>query len=170
MVSRRAYAAIPTVVSIGKVIANGSTNIIPDKVVMEGTIRTLDEDWRHELHGLLTTLVEGLCNSMGARAEIEIRKGYPALINDPDLAGWAKSKAEELLGTPQVHDLDLRMTAEDFAYFAKEIPACFYRLGISNREKGLGAPLHTSRFDIDEDALETGSALMAWLAASALSK
>lgn len=170
MVSRRAYAAIPTVVSIGKVIANGSTNIIPDKVVMEGTIRTLDEDWRHELHGLLTTLVEGLCTSMGARAEIEIRKGYPALINDPDLAGWAKSKAEELLGTSQVHDLDLRMTAEDFAYFAKEIPACFYRLGISNREKGLGAPLHTSRFDIDEDALETGSALMAWLAASALSK
>ncbi len=170
MVSRRANAAMPTVLSIGKVIANGATNIIPDSVMMEGTLRTMDETWRYELHTHIETLVNGLCASMGGRAEIEIRKGYPCLVNDPDLANWAKLLAEELLGTSKVHELDIRMTAEDFAYYAQEIPACFYRLGTSNKSKNIGAPLHTSRFDIDENALETGAALMAWLAAKALEK
>jgi metal-dependent amidase/aminoacylase/carboxypeptidase family protein len=90
------------------------------------------------------------------------------LINDNDLTAWAKQKAIELLGEENVHDLDLRMTAEDFSYFAQEIPACFYRLGTSNASKGLGAPLHTGKFDIDEDALRIGSSLMATLAAKAL--
>lgn len=168
MVSRRSNAATPTVLSIGKIIGMGATNIIPDKVTLEGTLRTIDETWRAEAHGLIHQLINGICESMGAKAEIEIRKGYPCLINDPELTVWAKSKAEELLGETFVHDLPLRMTAEDFAYYGQEIPACFYRLGISNTSKNLGAPLHTSRFDIDEDALETGSALMAWLAIEAL--
>ncbi len=168
MVSRRSNAAIPTVLSIGKIIGMGATNIIPDKVTLEGTLRTIDETWRSEAHGLIRQLINGICESMGATAEIEIRKGYPCLVNEPDLTVWAKRKAEELLGDTFVHDLPLRMTAEDFAYYGQEIPACFYRLGISNASKKLGAPLHTSRFDIDEDALETGSALMAWLAIEAL--
>ncbi|MGB6036329.1 MAG: M20 family metallopeptidase [Cryomorphaceae bacterium] len=168
LVSRRAIASTPTVVSIGKFIGNGATNVIPDEVKLEGTIRTMNEKWRFELHDLLKDLVSGICTSMGGSAEIEIRRGYPALINDNDLTVWAKQKAIELLGDEHVHDLDLRMTAEDFSYFAQEIPACFYRLGTSNASKGLGAPLHTGRFDIDEDALRIGSSLMATLAAKAL--
>ncbi len=168
MVSRRAQPDLPTVLSFGKVVANGATNIIPDKVMLEGTMRTLDEDWRNAMHGHITKLVHGLCESMGAAAELEIRKGYPCLVNDPDLTAWSKQKAIELLGEENVHDLPLRMTAEDFAYFAQEIPACFYRLGTSNKEKNIGAPLHTSKFNIDEDALEIGSSLMATLAAKAL--
>ena len=168
MVSRRAQPDLPTVLSFGKVVANGATNIIPDKVMLEGTMRTLNEDWRNTMHGHITKLVHGLCESMGARAELEIRKGYPCLVNDPDLTAWSKQKAIELLGEDKVHDLPLRMTAEDFAYFAQEVPACFYRLGTSNTAKNLGAPLHTSKFNIDEDALEIGSALMATLAAKAL--
>ena len=168
LVSRRANAGTPTVVSIGKFIGNGATNVIPDEVTLEGTIRTMNEKWRFELHDLLKEMVSGICQSMGGSAEIEVRKGYPALINDDDLTVWAKQKAIELLGEENVHDLDMRMTAEDFSYFAQEIPACFYRLGTSNAGKKLGAPLHTGKFDIDEDALRIGSSLMATLAAKAL--
>lgn len=168
MVSRRARADIPTVLSIGKIQGLGATNVIPDKVVMEGTLRTLDEEWRENLHTLIEKLVHELCASMGGTAELEIRKGYPCLMNDPDLTKWSKAKAIELLGAENVHDLPLRMTAEDFAYYAQEIPACFYRLGTSNSAKKIGAPLHTSRFNIDERALEIGASLMATLAAKAL--
>jgi amidohydrolase len=168
LVSRRANAGTPTVVSIGKFLGQGATNVIPDKVILEGTIRTMDEKWRAELHGLLEDLVSGMCRSMGGEADIEIRKGYPALINDLELTAWAKQKAIDLLGAENVHDLDLRMTAEDFAYFAQEIPACFYRLGTSNSEKNIGAPLHTGHFDVDEDSLRIGSSLMATLAVKAL--
>jgi amidohydrolase len=168
LVSRRANASLPTVVSIGKFIANGATNVIPDEVKLEGTIRTMNEEWRFELHDLLKDLVSGICQSMGGSAEIEVRKGYPALINDDSLTIWARQKAIELLGEESVHDLDLRMTAEDFAYFAQQIPACFYRLGTSNSKKDLGAPLHTGKFDIDEEALSIGTSLMATLAVKAL--
>lgn len=168
LVSRRANAATPTVVSIGKFIGNGATNVIPEEVKLEGTIRTMNEKWRYELHDLLKDLVSGICKSMGGTANVEVRRGYPALVNDHGLTIWAKDKAIELLGEEKVHDLDLRMTAEDFSYFAQEIPACFYRLGTSNAAKGIGAPLHTGNFDVDEDALRIGSSLMATLAAKAL--
>src|SRR5690554_5399711 len=168
MASRRVQPDLPIVLTIGKVIANGATNIIPDKVVMEGTLRMHDEEWRNKIHGYITELVHGLCQSMGAEAELEIRRGYPCLINDVDLTNWAKQKAINLLGEEFVHDLSLRMTSEDFAYYTQEIPACFYRLGTSNADKNIGAPLHTGRFDIDEDALEIGASLMATLAFQAL--
>jgi amidohydrolase len=170
LVSRRALPTVPAVVSIGRVIAEGATNIIPDKVVMEGTMRTMDEAVRAKLHDALETLVHQLAASMGGSATLEIRKGYPALVNDEELTAWSKSMAIELLGEAHVHDLEMRMTAEDFAYFAQVRPACFLRLGVNNASKGLGAPLHTSKFNIDEDALITGSALMAYLAAQSLYK
>ena len=170
LVSRRSRPDMPTVLTIGKVVANGATNIIPDKVSLEGTLRTFDESWRAEAHELITGLATGLCKSMGGSAEIDIRKGYPCLVNDPQLTAWAKDIARELLGAEKVHDLPLRMTAEDFAWFAQEVPGCFYRLGTSNAEKKIGAPLHTSKFDIDEDALEIGATLMATLALRALAE
>jgi amidohydrolase len=169
MVSRRSDPTMPSVLSIGKLIALGATNVIPDKVVMEGTFRTLDEQWRSRAHQEIERVVSHTAQAFGVSAELEIRKGYPCLENHPELATWAQAKAAELFGESRVHHLPIRMTAEDFAYFAKEVPACFYRLGSSNFEKKLGAPLHTCRFDIDERALETGTALMAWLAWGALS-
>lgn len=168
LVSRRALPTVPTVVTIGKMIAEGATNITPDKVYMEGTMRAMDEGVRAKLHDDLTQLVHGIAESMGGTADLEIRKGFPCLVNDEDLTDWSKARAIELLGADHVHDLDMRMTAEDFAYFAQAIPACFYRLGVANTARGIGAPLHTSRFDIDETAIRTGSSLMAFLAAKAL--
>lgn len=168
MVSRRAKPDIPTVLSFGKVTANGATNVIPDVVRIEGTLRTMNEEWRGELHKLITRLVNDLCSSMGGSADLEIKVGYPCLTNNPKITAWAKQKAIEVLGKEKVHDLGLRMTSEDFAFFAQEIPACFFRLGTSNKQKNIGAPLHTDRFDIDEDALELGATLMATLAYKAL--
>jgi len=168
LVSRRAKAGMPTVVSVGKIVGMGATNVIPDEVKLEGTIRTMNEEWRAELHGMIEEMIVGICRAMGGDAEVEVRKGFPTLVNDEKLTTWAKKQAIELLGESYVHDLDYRMSGEDFAYFAQEIPACFYRLGTSNSEKGIGAPLHTSNFDIDEDALRIGTGLMSTLAMKAL--
>jgi amidohydrolase len=168
IVSRNAKSTTPTVLSFGKVIANGSTNIIPDEVFIEGTFRTFDEDWRAEAHKKIKSITINLTKSLGAKAKIEIRKGYPALVNNPKITEKARAYAIEYLGAENVLEIDPRMTAEDFSYFSHEIPACFYRLGTGNESKGTTAPLHNSCFNVDEDALKTGMGLMAFLAIKSL--
>jgi amidohydrolase len=164
IVSRMANPKMPSVLSFGKVTANGATNVIPNEVLLEGTFRTMNEEWRAEAHQKMKKMVELMAESMGAKAEFEIRKGYPVLENDPALTERSKSWAEEYLGKQQVTELDLWMAAEDFAYYTHELPGCFYRLGTRNEAKGIVAPVHTPNFDIDEDALKIGAGLMAFLA------
>lgn len=164
IVSRMANPKMPSVLSFGKVTANGATNVIPNEVLLEGTFRTMNEEWRAEAHQKMKKMVELMAESMGAKAEFEIRKGYPVLENDPALTGRSKLWAEEYLGKQQVTELDLWMAAEDFAYYTHELPGCFYRLGTRNEAKGIVAPVHTPNFDIDEDALKIGAGLMAFLA------
>lgn len=164
IVSRKSDPFMPTVVSIGKIVSiGGATNIIPSEVKMEGTIRTFDEAWRSEIHESIEKICHGIAVSNGGACDVNIMKGYPALYNDPDVTGKSRQAAVDLLGEENVVDMDPRMTAEDFSYFAREMPACFFRLGTGNPEKGIVAPIHTPRFDIDEDALRTGSLLMAWI-------
>ena len=170
IVSRNADPLKPTVISFGKVIADGRTNIIPDEVQIEGIMRTFDENWREEVKIRITEIAKNIAKAMGGDCEVFIDKGYPAVYNDPELTGRARKYAEEYLGSENIVDLDMRMTAEDFSYFAKVIPACFYRLGISNKSKGLTSNLHTATFDVDESSLKTGIGLMAWLAISELNK
>lgn len=162
--SRRAKPSIPTVLSIGKVIAEGSTNIIPSEVYMEGTFRTYDEKWRAEAHILIEQMCHDICTLHGATCEAEVRKGYPFLMNNESLTNMAKSWAEEYVGAENVVDLELWPAGEDFAYFSQEIPACFYRLGTRNEAQGKTSMVHTPTFDIDENALKVGSGLLAWLA------
>jgi amidohydrolase len=164
IVSRNAKPGLPTVLSFGKVIANGATNIIPEKVLMEGTFRTMNEEWREKAHSLMQNMAKNIAQSMGGDCVFDIRKGYPFLVNDEALTLQMKNKAIEYLGAENVVDLDLRMTAEDFSYYSQQLPGCFYRLGTSNTAKNIGAGLHNSKFDIDEEALVIGSGLMAWLA------
>lgn len=164
VVSRNADPKIPSVLSFGKVQANGATNVLPDYIYLEGTFRTMNEEWRAKAHQSIQQIVDGICQAFGARAELEIRKGYPFLKNDPTLTRNMKNAAVDYLGQENVVDLDLWMAAEDFAYFAQEIPGCFYRLGTRNEAKGIVSGVHTPTFDIDEDALEIGAGLMAWLA------
>ncbi len=169
IVSRSAKPNTPSVLSFGKVIANGATNVIPDEVYMEGTFRTLDEKWRKEAHIKIKKMAEQIAESMGAKCEFEIRVGYPFLKNDEQLTERAKISAIEYLGKENVLDIDIWMAAEDFAYYSQIMPACFYRLGTRNEDKGIVSSVHTATFDIDETALEIGAGLMAWIALSELS-
>ena len=164
LVSRMANPAIPCVLSFGKVIANGATNVIPNEVKMEGTFRTMDEKWRAEAHQKMKKLAEGIAESMGGSCEFDIHHGYPFLKNNPEVTARAKQAAIAYLGEDKVVDLDIWMAAEDFAFYSQEVPATFYRLGVRNEAKGITSSVHTPTFNIDEEALEIGSGLMAWLA------
>lgn len=168
IVSRHANPTMPSVLSFGKFIANGATNVIPNEAHLEGTFRTLDEKWRTEAHVKIRDMVESIATSMGATAELEIRKGYPALFNEPELTAMAKEAAIEYLGSENVVDLDIWMAAEDFAYYSQEASACFYRLGTRNESRGITSSVHTPTFDIEEKSLAIGMGLMAWLAVRGL--
>ncbi|MCS6832395.1 MAG: M20 family metallopeptidase [Flammeovirgaceae bacterium] len=168
VVSRNANPKVPSVLSIGKVIANGVTNVIPNQVEIEGTFRTLNEEWREKAHEKIRNIVEGITKSMGGVAELDIRRGYPFLVNEPTLTRRMKEAAIQYVGASNVVDLDIWMASEDFAYYSQAIDACFYRLGTRNEAKGIVSGVHTPTFDIDEDSLEIGAGLMAWLAVSEL--
>ncbi|AKD03192.1 M20 family metallopeptidase [Pontibacter korlensis] len=164
IVSRHASPKVPTVLSFGKVEAKGATNVIPNEVRLEGTFRTMNEEWRREAHQKIKKLAESLCESMGGSCDIDIKNGYPFLQNDPTVTGTARAAAEVYLGEDNVVDLDLWMGAEDFSYYTQQVPACFYRLGTRNEERGITSGVHTPTFDVDEAAVETGIGLMAWIA------
>lgn len=164
IVSRSADPKLPSVLSFGKVIANGATNVIPNEVKLEGTFRTMDETWRKEAHQKMKKLAEGIAESMGGSCEFTVMNGYPYLINEEKLTASARTFAEDYLGKDNVVDLDIWMAAEDFAYYSQVADACFYRLGTRNEERGITSSVHTPTFDIDEKALELSTGLMAYIA------
>jgi amidohydrolase len=168
IVSRVANPKIPSVLSFGRVEALGATNIIPNEVKIQGTFRTLDEAWRAKAHEKMRQIAEGIVEGMGGQLDFEIRKGYPFLKNNPELTARSVAAAQTYLGAENVLDLDIWMAAEDFAYFSQEIDGCFYRLGTRNEARGIISGVHTPTFDIEEEALEIGAGLMAWLAVSEL--
>jgi amidohydrolase len=159
---------IPTVLAFGKILGNGATNVIPDEVKLEGTFRTMDEAWKKEAHAMLKQIAVAKAKSMGGECEVNILAGYPALVNDEQTTTRTKKYAEDFLGKKNVTELELRMTGEDFSFFAEKIPACFYRLGTGNKAQGITSGVHTPTFNIDESALKTGMGLMAWIAVSEL--
>jgi amidohydrolase len=162
--SRFAPPHIPTVLTFGKFIANGATNVIPPRATLEGTFRTMDETWRARAHEKITAIATGTAAALGAACSVEIRKGYPVLHNHPASTMLVKRLMEEFIGTASVRELPVRMTTEDFAWFAMKYPAVFYRLGTGMP----GRQLHTPTFDIDERIMETGTGLLSWLALSFL--
>jgi amidohydrolase len=168
VVSRMAPPGIPTVLSFGRVIADGRTNIIPSEVKIDGTFRTFDETWRARAHEKITMIAKGMAESMGGTCDVFIDHGYPFLVNDDLATSEAKALAQEYLGPENVVELEQRMTAEDFAYYTQIIPACFYRLGVKDPSWETIRNLHTPEFDADERSLETGMGLMAWLAVNQL--
>jgi len=163
IVSRNADPRIPSVLSWGKIVGNGATNVIPDEVYLEGTFRTFDEKWRADAHELMVKMAVGIAESMGANCDFEVRKGYPFLINEPLITERSRNSAIEYLGKENVVELDIWPAAEDFSYYSQEISACFYRLGTGNKEKGITSAVHTPSFDIDENALKTSIGLMAYI-------
>ncbi|MEY5051927.1 MAG: hypothetical protein RIS78_480 [Bacteroidota bacterium] len=164
VVSRRANPTLPSVLSFGHIIGEGAYNVLPNDVRLRGTFRTMDETWRDQAHALIREIASGTASAMGAICDVEIDRGYPMLFNHPEPTALARSTAEAYLGPQQVVDLDLWMAAEDFAFYAQQIPATFYRLGTRNEAKGWVSSVHTSTFDVDESALPLGAGLMAAIA------
>jgi amidohydrolase len=160
--------AKPTVLAFGKIEGKGATNVIPEIVEIAGTFRAMDENWRSLAHKLINEIAQSIAKENNADVVVDIHKGYPALTNHIPLTQFAKKTATELWGTDHVKDLDLRMTAEDFAYYSQQMPACFFRLGTRNELKGITSPVHTATFDIDESALAIGAGTMAFLGVQGL--
>lgn len=171
VVARHAPPTVPSVLSFGKINSDGgATNVIPERVNIEGTFRTMNEQWRDEAFEIITRIAEKTAESMGGKCIVDIKKGYPYLHNDASLTRWAKIGMQEILSENQVIDLPLRMTAEDFAYFSQTTKSCFFRLGTGNAAKGITSPVHTSTFDIDENAIRVGVETMSYLAVKYLMK
>jgi amidohydrolase len=169
VISRNASPKQPTVLSFGKVIADGATNIIPDEVKIAGTFRALNEQWRESGLKKIETMAKAIAEGMGGTCEVKISRGYPYLENDVALTQRLREAAHEYMGVDQVVNIDLTLGSEDFSHYSHVIPASFYRLGTRNEQRGITSYVHTPTFDIDEDALKHGPGLMAWLAVKELS-
>ena len=164
LVSRNSNPTTPSVLSFGKVIANGAINVIPDEVYLEGTFRTVDEGWRTDAHTCMKKMAEGIAESMGAACTFNIVRGYPVLINEERLTQQVRSYAEAYLGKENVTEAQTWMAAEDFASYSQAADACFYLLGVGNKQQGIVSSLHTPTFNIDEQALTLSTGLMAYIA------
>ena len=168
IISRKGNPLVPSVLTFGKIQGGFATNVIPDKVEILGTFRTMDEKWRYEAHRWIKEFTEQTCSAYGAQALVEIPPGYPSLYNDPALTAKAEAWAKEYMGDANVHELDMRMASEDFSFYTQHVPGCFFRIGTSKGGKEFIAPVHNSHFDINEESMKTGMGMMAWCAVKSL--
>jgi hippurate hydrolase len=166
VVSRNNNPFNPSVLSITSIQGGNTTNVIPSEVKLMGTFRAMDEAWRFEAHRLITKIATELVESLGAQIHLKIDVGYPFVLNNEALSAAARKKAEAFIGAHNVEETELRMGAEDFAYYSHKIPGCFFRLGTYNPAKGMFTGVHTPTFNIDEDAIELGIGMMALLGAT----
>ena len=166
IISRNNNPFNPSVLSFTSFQGGNTTNVIPSEVKLMGTFRAMDEAWRFRAHDLIKKISTELVQSMGAEIDIRIEVGYPFVLNNELLSAAARSKAEAYLGKENVSETELRMGAEDFAFYSHKIPACFFRLGTRNEAKGITIGGHTPTFDVDEDAIEIGMGMMALFGAT----
>lgn len=166
IVSRNNDPFNPSVLSITSFQGGNTTNVIPSEVKLMGTFRAMNEEWRFKAHEMIRKQTIDLVAAMGAEASIHIDVGYPFVLNDENLCAQARENAELFAGENNVTETELRMGAEDFAYYSHKIPACFFRLGAGNKALGITSGVHTPTFNVDEGAIEQGIGMMAWLAVS----
>lgn len=166
IISRNNNPLSPSVLSITSFQGGYTTNVIPSEVKLMGTFRALDESWRFKAHELIRRQAKSLAEGMGASIDVHIDVGYPSVFNHEALTAATRLLAENLAGKHNVETTEMRMGAEDFGFYTQQIPGCFFRLGTGNPALGLTAGVHTPRFNIDEEAIEQGAVMMAWLGAS----
>jgi len=166
IISRNNSPFSPSVLSITSFQGGYTTNVIPSEVKLMGTFRALDETWRFKAHELIRKQAKAIVEGMGAELDLHIDVGYPSVFNEEAVTEKARSLAESYMGADKIETTEMRMGAEDFGYYTREIPGCFYRLGTGNIAKGISAGVHTPLFNIDENAIEIGMGMMAWLGAS----
>jgi hippurate hydrolase len=168
VVSRNNNPFSPSVLSICSIQGGYTTNVIPTEVKLMGTFRAMDEEWRLKAHERIRTIVQQIAESQGAEIDLKIDIGYPCVYNDPNLNDATRSIGSDFVGSDLVEETELRMGAEDFGYYTQQIPGCFFRLGTGNKSKGIGSGVHTPTFDVDENAIEIGIGIMAYIGASAM--
>ncbi len=168
--SRLCHPLTPMVLTFGKLIADGATNVIPHEVLLSGTFRTVDEKWRTKGKNHIQRIITETCAAYGCTAEIDMPDGYPCVINNEEITSKARKFATEWLGEENISTLEMRMTSEDFAFFTQKYPCTFFRFGVKGQINQNTGGLHSSTFRIDEKALETGTGGMAWLAWSFLTE
>jgi hippurate hydrolase len=156
----------PSVLSVTSFQGGNTTNVIPSEVKLMGTFRAMNEAWRFKAHDLIKNICIETGKISGADIDVKIDVGYPFVLNNIELTETAKRKAEELVGTGNVEETEMRMGAEDFAFYSHIIPACFFRLGVGNIKENITSGVHTPTFNIDESAIENGIGIMAWLGVS----
>jgi len=162
--SRLCHPLIPMVLTFGKLIADGATNVIPHEVLLSGTFRTVNEEWRNEAKTHIRRIINETCAAYGCTAEIDIPDGYPCVVNNEEVTSKAHGFAAEWVGEENIKNLEMRMTSEDFGFFTQEYPCTFFRFGVKGENNVNTGGLHSSTFRIDEKALETGLGGLAWLA------
>jgi len=166
LISRNNSPFNPSVLSITSIHGGNTTNVIPSEVKLMGTFRAMNEEWRYKAHELIKNMATQIVQSMGAEIDLKIDVGYPSVLNNEALTVAARKTAESFIGEENVEETELRMGAEDFAFYSHKIPGCFFRLGTANISKGITAGVHTPKFNIDEDAIEIGMGMMALLGAT----
>lgn len=162
IISRRSNPAIPSVLTFGRFIGDGAVNVIPDEVYMEGTFRTMDEQWRKEALEHIEYLIREMPKSFGAEVELTVKNGYPFLYNDPILSQNVRAYISEILPKENVKDVGIWMAAEDFAYYSHRFPSLFFLVGIRNEQQAPQFGLHNAKFNLDEDAFRTSMQAMAY--------
>lgn len=153
----------PSVLSICSVHGGNTTNVIPTEVKLMGTFRAMDEVWRFKAHELMMQQAKGLSLATGAEIDFKVDVGYPTVDNEPIITEAAWKLADAYMGASNVEETEKRMGAEDFGYYSQVIPGCFFRLGVRNESKGIIHNVHTPNFNIEEESIENGVGMMAWL-------
>lgn len=156
LVSREVDPVESAVVSVCAFLAGDAFNVIPDTAELRGTVRTFTPGNRDLLERRIGELVRGIATSMGAQAEFEYQRGYPATVNDPAMTRLAWQAAAETVGEDNVVESPQMMGAEDFSYFLESVPGCYWFVGSRNEDKGFVWGHHHPRFDLDEGALAIG--------------
>jgi amidohydrolase len=165
LVSRENDPLHPFVITIGALHAGTVANVIPNAATLLGTVRSLDPAVNQDLPERLERVVAGICQATRARYTFEFLRGYPAVVNDATFTQRAVESVTALLGAPAVAHLPVpELGGEDFAFFAQRVPSLMFRLGVRNEAQGIVHGVHSSRFDLDEDALPVGAAALARVA------
>ncbi len=164
VISRNRPPGVPSLLSFGRVAAEGATNVIPEEVRLDGTFRSMDEDWRFEAHDLIRRTAEKTAEALGVTCEVRIVVGYPVLRNDEAAAALVRQTAVDYVGDERVVDLPMWYASEDFAFYTEQVPGAFSVLGVGNEAEGITHGLHTPKMTVDEEALRTGMGFLAALA------
>lgn len=155
LVSRYVDPLESAVVSVGKIGAGSSFNVIAERATFEGTVRTLSEETRSLIERKMEQIIEGVCEGTGASYDLRYQRGYPTLVNHPEETDVVR-RAVEGSGECTLVEMKPIMGGEDFAYYLQEVPGCFFFVGAGNEDKGAVYPHHHPKFDFDEDALSVG--------------